>query len=120
MRTRWTPLDRAFLLASVAVAASTAAFPSVSGYGTVLFQLVVFTAWALLERATSGTYAAQHHGVLWIIAAIVNVVAFWILAVPLWALLRRHSQVIAFLALTGFWAVYIASLFWLFPATDGP
>jgi hypothetical protein len=120
MRTPQTLVDRTFLLASMAVAVSTAAFPSVKGYGTVLFQIVAFTAWTLLERVTSGEYASQHHGVLWILAALVNVFGFWILGVPLWALVRNSSQSVALSALVGFCVLYIASLFWLYPATVGP
>jgi hypothetical protein len=120
MRTPQTLVDRAFVLASIAVAVSTAAFPSVKSYGTVLLQIVAFTAWTLLERVTSGEYASHHHGVLWIVAALVNVFGFWILAVPLWALARKRSQSVALSALAGLCALYIASLFWLYPATDGP
>jgi hypothetical protein len=99
---------------------STAAFPSVTGYGTQLFQVVVLTAWAVLAGLTSSRFADQHHGILWTLAAGVNVLTFWIVAVPLWAFLRRRAQLVALCALLGLSAFYLASLFWLFPATDGP
>jgi len=113
-------LDRTFVLASAIVMVSAAGFPSVRGYGTQLFQVVTFTASTLLASLTSDTYVDEHHGVLWIIAAVVNVLAFWILAVPLWALGRKRAQAAVLPALAVFCAFYVASLFWLFPATDGP
>ena len=120
MRIPLTAVDRTFLLTSIVVAASTAALPNVRGYGTVTFQMVVFTAWMLLERATSGDYAAQHDGVRWIITTVVNVVAFWALAVPVWIVLRTRSRFVAATALVAVCAFYLAALFWLVPATDGP
>lgn len=115
-------LDRAFVLTSAIVMFSTIGFQSVRGYGTVLFQVVALTAWRVLASATSGTYADQHHSVLWIIAAGINLVAFWILAMPLWALGRKRprTNAVVLLALAGFCVFYVASLSWLFPATDGP
>jgi hypothetical protein len=109
-----------FILAalSVLIAVTTFWFPSVTGYGTQLFQLIAFTAWALVEKASSGRYADTHHVPVWATAAVLNVVVFWSVALPLWALSRRPF--IGMVALMFFAALYIGSLFWLFPATDGP
>ncbi|MEP6592709.1 MAG: hypothetical protein ABJC51_03410 [Acidobacteriota bacterium] len=113
-------IDRALLVTSAIVALTTAVFPTVTGYGTHLLQIVEFTAWALLAGVTSGSFADQHHGILWVIVSGVNVFTFWIVAVPFWALMRRRSQSVGLSALLGVSAFYIASLFWLFPASDGP
>jgi hypothetical protein len=108
------------LLASLgAVAASGAALPWVGGYGTVLFQVVVLGAAYVLDKLTSESYVDHHHGVLWTLAFLLNVVLFAIPATLLWALTRRWPQLATFM-LVSLCALYLASLFVLFPATDGP
>ena len=105
---------------SILVAISTLAFTAVTGYGTRLFQLIIFTSLALLAKATSFVYADTHYGSALAIAAALNVIVFWLVAVPLWGLSRRRTPLIGMAALIFYAAFYIASLFWLFPATDGP
>ena len=112
--------DLIFAALSVLTAVTTVWFPSVTGYGTQLFQLIAFAAWAVVEKASSGQYADTHLVAVWVTAAVLNVVVFWSVAVPLWALSRRHRPFIGMVALMFFAALYIGSLFWLFPATDGP
>jgi hypothetical protein len=110
------------LVASLGVvAASTIALPWIGGYGTVLFQVVVLYAWALVAKATtSQQFADLHHAPLWCVALILNVALFAIPAVLIWALTRvRWPRASTYLILC--WcAFYLASLFILFPATDGP
>lgn len=115
-----TLVDRAFLLLTALVAISTAGLPSVTGYGTQLFQVIALGAWLLIERVTSGVYAAEHHTAVWVVALFVNVLVFWLIAGPLWVVTRRRQPLLGLAGLVGFTAFYIGSLFWLFPATDGP
>jgi len=102
------------------VGLSTAALPYVSGYGTILFQIVVLNAWGIVARGASETYADHHHGIVWIVALFLNLVIFGIPAIVLqWALARRRTltRVVGIVPWTTF---YLASLSVLFPATDGP
>jgi len=106
--------------ASVMVAVSTCGLPFVPGYGTILSQLVVLGAWAVVAAATSGVFADHYHEVVWPVALLLNLTAF---GTPL--LLLRYglsrvsagARIAAVLIWTSF---YLASLFVLFPATDGP
>jgi hypothetical protein len=102
------------------VAASTAGLPYVIGYGTAQFQLVVLGAWSIIAHLSSGKIADQHHGVLWAVAFLRNIICFNVVAVPMWLLTRkRFPKSSAFLIIC--WTVfYLATLFVLFPATDGP
>jgi hypothetical protein len=110
----------AFLGALATVAASTCAFPLVSGYGTLLFQLVVLGGWSLLAAVTSGTFADQHHAVLWPIVVLVNVFVFSLVAGPVYFAMRRRGPQSCALMLAVWLVFYLCSLFFLFPATDGP
>jgi hypothetical protein len=112
--------NRTLLTSLGVVAASTIALPWVGGYGTILFQVIVLGAWALLAKITSQQYADLHHAPLWALALIFNIVAFAIPATLVWALTRtRWPRASSYLMLS--WcAFYIAALFVLFPATDGP
>jgi hypothetical protein len=113
-------VDRLFLVLALVVATTTVALPRVTGYGTLLFQLVAFTAWGLIKKATSGMFADQHHGLLWAVALLVNVFVFSLIALPIWASLRRRRGFLGSTLLVLWTGFYVASLFWLFPATDGP
>jgi hypothetical protein len=111
-----TPIDRILLGALCAVALATAAFPYVQGEGTLLLQIVVFSAWDLLAQSTSQVFADQHRGWLWLVASMVNVFAFCIFALPIWLVTRRQWPLRGAWLIAGYTALYIASLFWLFPA----
>ena len=106
--------------AACIVAATTIALPNVTGYGTLLFQLVAFSAWAIVASLTSGVYADTHHPVLWIVAACTNLLAFLIPEAVIWFPARKRWPLICSLATVAWCGFYVASLFWLFPATDGP
>ena len=109
-----------FLLGLLAVAGSTAVLPSIGGYGTVLFQLVVLGAWGLLAAITSGSYADLNHGPLWALALVLNVLFFLLPAGPWWLVTRRKWPALCGIVLAVWCVLYLACLFVLFPATDGP
>lgn len=113
-------IDRAFVLLTAVVAMSTAVLPEVTGYGTQLFQVVVLGAYAILAMLISDQYADGNNAVVWVIALFTNVLAFWLIAAPLWALTRRRHQTIGVTVLVMSTVFYLAMLFVLFPATDGP
>jgi hypothetical protein len=112
--------DKVFLSCSAVVAVSTVGLPYVMGYGTVLDQLVVFGAWAIIARLSSGMFVEHHHGYLWAVAFLLNMIGFCVVAVPLW-LLSRYRLLKWGLFLSICWtAFWVAMLFLLFPATNGP
>jgi glucan phosphoethanolaminetransferase (alkaline phosphatase superfamily) len=112
--------DKAFLASSAVVAGSTVGLPYVTGYGTELFQLVALGAWSIIARLSSGKFADQHHGVLWMVAFLLNIVCFAVIAVPLWLLTRRRLPKFGAFLIICWMVFYVAMLFVLFPATDGP
>ncbi len=112
--------DRAFLASRTVVAASTGGLPFVRGYGTGLFQLVVLGAWAIVARLSSGMFADQHHGPLWVVALLLNVLCFCIVAVPLWWVARKRLPKLGASLIICWTIFYVAMLIILFPATDGP
>lgn len=112
--------DKVFLSCSAVVAVSTMGLPYVSGYGTVLDQLVVLGAYAIIARLSSGMFAEHHDGYVWAVAFLLNMVGFSVVAVPLW-LFSRYRLVKWVLFLNICWtAFWVAMLFLLFPATNGP
>ena len=116
-------LDFIFAALSILIALTTLAFPFVTGYGTQLFQIILFTGWRIVAKATSQLYADSNLVTVTALAAVVNVFAFWLVAAPVWALTRRRRPFVQLVGLMGlmlFAALYVGSLFWLFPATDGP
>ena len=120
MATLLLTLLRVTLAALLVVAASTALLPSISGYGTSLFQIVVLGGWSIVAAVTSGSFADLHHFPVWSVAAILNLGLF---ALPAFAivLLTRKRRPLFGASLVAVWLVfYLACLFVLFPATDGP
>jgi hypothetical protein len=111
---------RVFFTSGVAVALTTVSFPYVTGYGTSLFQLVVLGAWSLIAHLSSGLFADHHHGILYLVALLLNLVGFSFLAVPLWLCFRNRATRFGSFAIVGWTVFYVAMLFFLFPATDGP
>jgi hypothetical protein len=111
---------RAFLASCVLVALATALFPFISGYGTQLFQAVALGAWSLVAAATSNRVADLNHFAVWAVAAVLTLVLFAVPAAALLLVTRRRWPA-ASASLVIVWLVfYIASLFVLFRATDGP
>jgi len=111
---------RVFFTSGVAVALTTVSFPYVTGYGTSLFQLVVLGAWSLIAHLSSGLFADHHHGILYLVALLLNLVGFSFVAVPLWLCFRNRATRFGSFAILGWTVFYVAMLFFLFPATDGP
>ena len=110
-----------FLVGSAAlVGASTALLPSITGYGTQLFQFVVLGAWLILALLSSGTFADRNHPWVWFLALIINLVLFLIPALAVFLPTRKRSPVLAVWGLLIWLGFYLAALFFLFPATDGP
>jgi hypothetical protein len=112
--------QRVLLLTAGAVGVSTAFLPSVTGYGTILFQAVVLGAWGIVASLTSGKCADLHHGSVWSVAFILNLILFLIPALIVWLVLRKSSPKTCSIVMLVWFVFYMASLFFLFPATDGP
>ena len=102
------------------VLASTALLPSITGYGTVLFQVVVLGAWGIVAALTSGLFADLHHPVVWIVAAALNLLLFALPTTAIYFSTRTRWPLLGGCAIGAWLAFYLASLFALFPATDGP
>jgi hypothetical protein len=92
----------------------------VHGYGTVLLQVVVLGAWGIVARASSGQYADFHHTVVMVVALVLNVTFFLIPAGLLYFATRRRWPTLAVIAIPVWCVIYLACLFVLFAATDGP
>jgi hypothetical protein len=111
---------RVFFTSGVAVALTTVSLPYVTGYGTTLSQLVVLGAWWLIAHLSSGRFADNHQGILYLVALLLNLVGFSFLAVSLWLCFRNRATRFGSFAIVGWTVFYVAMLFFLFPATDGP
>jgi hypothetical protein len=106
--------------ATVAVVASTGFLPLVSGYGTHLGQGVELGSWALVAHSVSSGFADRHDGVVWTVAALLNGLLFFVPGWAIYAVTRRRRPRLGAGLLVVWWLFYLASLFWLFPALDGP
>lgn len=102
------------------VGMSTALFPFVTGYGTVLFQNVVLGAWAAIARVSSDIYADRHHAAVWLTALVFNLALFVIPAAVAWLVFHERKPLASSLIIVAWCTFYVACLFVLFPATDGP
>ena len=111
---------RVLLTSAAVVGASTALLPSVTGYGTVLFQLVALGAWSIVAQLSSGRFADLHHGPVWAVAFCLNLTLFLIVAVPIYRFTRGRVPLAGVIALASWMLFYLGCLFVLFPATDGP
>jgi hypothetical protein len=112
--------DKTFIGSETALALTTLTFPFVTGYGTVLFQVVDLGAWGIVARLTSGQFADLHHNAVWSVALVLNLAAFSLIAIPVWALFRSRAPRVSSIAVIVWCALYVALLFVLVPATDGP
>jgi len=109
-----------FLVAALVVLISTAALPFITGYGTNLFQVVALGALSLVASLTSNKFADLGHWAVWLVAGILNVVLFSIPAFVLFFATRKRPGVFFALPVSLWLMFYLACLFVLFPATDGP
>src|SRR5262245_50768176 len=119
-RTRPSLPARTFVVGTALVALSTIILPWITGYGTVLFQVIVLGAWMILASLTSGTFADQHNGPLWSVALLLNVASFSLPGLAIFYVSRRRWPLIGAIGLCAWAAFYLLALFVLFPATDGP
>jgi hypothetical protein len=112
--------DMVLICSGMVVGTATVIFPQVTGYGTILFQLVVFSAWRIVALLSSDRFADLHHGVLFSVAFLINLAAFFLVAAPIWAFCRNRASRFGSVLLFSWLLFYLACLFFLFPATDGP
>ena len=114
------PANRVFLTCATVVALTTAGLPFVSGYGTSLFQLIVLGAWVIIARLSSDSFAEHHASPVWAVAFLLNMLCFGIVGVPLWIAARKRLPKAGKLLIICWTVFYVALLFILFPATNGP
>ncbi len=110
----------ALLSTAGTVGASTLILPTVCGYGTTLFQIVVLGAWSIVASLTSGAYADLHKGPVWVVSFVLNILLFLVPALMVWVVSRKRWPMICTWFLITWCLFYLSSLFFLFPATDGP
>lgn len=103
-----------------AVAASTALLPSMSGHRTLLSQAVVLGSWGVVAWLVSSRFADQHDGAVWGIAVLINALLFLVPALVIYSVARRERRRLGVSLILGWGLLYLAALFWLFGATDGP
>ena len=111
---------RVLLATAGAVGASTAFIPGVTGYGTVLYQVVALGGWAIVAALTSSAYADTHDWAILSAALVLNLLLFSIPAAVIWLACRKRWPAASSGIMLAWCAFYLASLFFLFPATDGP
>ena len=112
--------SRMFWASCVLIIGCSSALPFVGGYATNLFQTVVLGAWSIVASITSDAFADRHKVVVWLVAAALNVTLFSIPAVGVLVVTRGRWPIVGTVVLILWLLFYIASLFFLFPATDGP
>jgi hypothetical protein len=114
------PATITLIVVTVLVALSTGALYAVTGYGTMLFQLVMLGAWGAVAKIASPAYADNHALPLVAATLVLNLVYFLVPAVAAWLALRKRWPRVSS-TVSALWCIfYVACLFILFPATDGP
>jgi hypothetical protein len=114
-RVSWT-----FLVTTLLVTASSSLLPIVGGYGTVLYQYVSLYGWKIVASAASTQFADTHRATVWTVAAFLAVVVFVVPAAILWLVSRNRRGAAGSVGLVAWCILYLAGLFALFPASDGP
>jgi hypothetical protein len=112
--------DKVLLTATAIVALTTATLPYITGYGTILFQIVALGAGDIVAHFSSQLFADHHQGVIWSVALLLNMVLFLAIAIPVWAVFRNRAPRVASTANICWLLVYVSMLYFLFPATSGP
>jgi asparagine N-glycosylation enzyme membrane subunit Stt3 len=112
--------NRVLLTSSAAIALTTAALPHIRGYGTILFQVVVLGAWTIVAHFSSGQFADLHHGFVWSVALLLNLALFLLIVIPIYAFSRKRAPRMGSVLIVVWSMLYIALLFVVFPARDGP
>jgi hypothetical protein len=109
-----------FLLFAITLVAVNSIFlPQVSGYGTILYQIVIISSAMLVNGFTNAPLSEV--GKHWFILALVfvNLTLFLIPTLIVWGIGKRRWPKFTSIAVATFSAVFILSLYVLFPATDG-
>ena len=112
--------DKAIITSGLIVMTSTRGLAAVRGWGTVLYQMVVLGAWSIVAHSTAGSFADQHHTIVWMVALLLNTLGFAIVGAPLWLISRSRLPRSGPILIICWTALYLAMLFVLFPAQDGP
>lgn len=116
---RATPKNT-LVMTTGAVAASTALLTQVSGYGTVLSQAVVLVGWQVVASFASSQVADQNHVAVWVVAVLINALLYFVPASVV-SVLTGEKRARLGVGLLLLWCLfYLALLFVLFPASDGP
>jgi len=108
------------LVAIGAVAISSLALPSVRGYGTIWFQIVTLYGWHFAQAVTSVGFVQRHREWGWAVAGLLNTIMFAIPTLVVWWVCRTRWSNVGRLLVAVWCVFYLASLFFLFRATDGP
>jgi hypothetical protein len=112
---------KATLWATTAVVgAATLVCPFLSGYGTVLGQIVGLGGYILLEALLTTEMAEKHIPLIWVVAIVINVGLYFVPALELLHATRKRWPTACVTLLIAWCLFYLACLFVLFPATDGP
>src|SRR5438105_2460575 len=94
------------LLSSMAVVgACTAVLPYITGYGTILFQMVVLYGWLIVAKIASQEYADLHPAPVLTFATLLNLTAFLIPALVIWVVSSRRWPRVSS-ALLMIWALF--------------
>jgi hypothetical protein len=108
------------LVAVAAVAISALFLPGVTGYGTRWFQVVTLYGWHFAQKLTSSDFVYGHRYFGWVAAGIVSTALFAIPTFIVWLICRSRWSSGGRWLIAIWCAFYLACLFALFPATEGP
>lgn len=114
------PLRRAFVVTVLLVLCSSFLLANLPGYGTLLSQFLVLSGWGLISALTSPQFADTHPDWALLAAALLNTIVFVIPALLIRLLFRSRNALHGVSAMIIWLLVYMACVFLLFPARDGP
>src|SRR4029077_15716396 len=112
--------DKVLVTSVVIVALTTPRILYLAGRGTILDQFIEGNVWMIVAHLSSAKFADLHHSVVWLVALVLNVVAFFVLAVPAWAVSRNRAPKFGSVVTICLLMLYVGMLFFVFPASDGP
>ena len=117
---RFTVSTTILLIAISLVAVSSVFLTQVSGYGTILYQVVMLSSALLVNGFTNEPLSEV--GKSWFILSLVfvNLLLFLIPTLTVWGICKSRWPKFTSIIVATFSAVFILSLYVLFPATDGP
>ena len=112
------PADRSFTIAVVIVLVCS--FFMEQSIVTNLAMVVILGAHSLLTLFVTEQFLQKNMWVVMLGTAAINGVIFAGLVFPFWMILRRERATLCSVLIVTVLAVYLALMFFLFPATDGP